>query len=74
MWVKASECNPLADGFYAIKTITGRRTVMQYTREGGWNTFYTESGHLVGGDISDYVGWWKNPTIKEEKTKIYHKK
>lgn len=74
MWVKASECNPLEDGFYAVKTVTGRRTVMSYTREGGWNTFYTEDGHLIGYDISDYVSRWKNPLIKDENIKIYSRK
>ena len=64
MWIY--DCNPLADGFYNIKTVTGRKTIMQYTREGGWNTFYTDSGHLVGEDISDYVAAWFNPLVPKK--------
>lgn len=69
MWIDIRDCSPLEDGFYNIMTVTGRRTIMQYTRKGGWNTFYTESGHLIGDDISDYVKAWYNPLLSERISK-----
>lgn len=66
MWIDAKDCTPLADGDYKVKTKNNRSVLMTYTREGGWNTFYTESGKLVGEDISEFVISWFNPAIKEK--------
>ncbi len=66
MWIDADECTPLADGDYKVTTKNNREVLMPYTREGGWNTFYTKSGKLVGEDISEFVIRWFNPAIREK--------
>ena len=67
MWIETSDCIPIADGDYRVITANGRETLMSYTKEGGWNTFITHDGQLIGHDISDFVIMWFNPSIKFKK-------
>ena len=67
MWIKANDCTPIADGDYRVITKNDRKTTMSYTRKGGWNTFITAGGNLVGQDISDFVIKWDNPLVSRKK-------
>ena len=72
MWISANECTPIADGDYKVKTMDNRESIMSYTRDGGWNTFYTHDGHLIGYDISDFVIRWDNPLVSRKKISKAH--
>ena len=67
MWIDVNDCTPIADGDYRVRTKNNRNVMMPYTCEGGWNTFYTASGKLVGEDISDFVIKWDNPLVSRKK-------
>lgn len=67
MWIETIDCIPIADGDYRVITANGRETSMSYTKEGGWNTFKTHDGRLIGQDISDFVLMWYNPAVPEKK-------
>ena len=67
MWIDANDCIPLFDGDYRVKTANGKETTMSWTHDGGWNTFISEGGHLIGEDISDFVVKWDNPLVSRKK-------
>ena len=71
MWIDNKDCTPIADGDYRVRTLNDRETCMSYTRKGGWNTFYTHDGRLVGYDISDFVKEWLNPSVKKDNKKHF---
>lgn len=61
MWIDTRDCVPLADGEYYTQNVLGRIMPMNYTSEGGWNTYRDEDGTLRGsglisGDL--YIARW----------------
>lgn len=76
MWVDSKDCVPLMDGRYWVQTVYGAIEPLEYTHEGGWNTY------KVDGKLFDkyampnrYIVRWHKvdypPAIPEEWKKKY---
>lgn len=77
MWIDTRDCVPLMDGTYMVQTVTDEVTTMDYTAEGGWNTYYDRvDGKLQGEDLDPtgvyIVKWYKLPAPQKVTKERYN--
>ena len=63
---------PTENGEYIVTTATGRVTTLQFTVEGGWNTFIMTNGTLSNESAfepDDVRGWMPMPKAMPDPAK-----
>lgn len=59
MWINNREQMPTRDELYVVQVVTGEVCTMNYTVEGGWNTYRDRDGALIGSGLPrEWVARW----------------
>lgn len=64
MWINTRDSEPLVDGIYLVQMAGRYMSAMNYTTEGGWNTYKDSDGNLSDESAMTYkdvARWFDTP-------------